>query len=60
MAFITWDLCMDPCFNLASKVPQGSAVPYKHNNDVAVDLYERESGSTTDYYLKECGELLMC
>lgn len=51
---------MDPCFNLASKVPQGSAVPCKHNNDVAVDLYERESGSTTDYYLKECGELLMC
>lgn len=33
---------------------------YSYNSGVAVDLNERESGSTTDYYLKECGELLMC
>lgn len=50
---------MAPCFNLVGTVPQGSAMLYNHNSGVAVDLHERESSSTTDYYPKECGELLI-
>lgn len=47
MAFIKWDPLKDPRFNLVCKVPRGSAMLYNHNNGFAVDLHERESGSTT-------------